>query len=100
MSLSLIAAFAYALPRAVFNAVRGFAGWSVSRFYLRGALAYGGILVVVVLIAYRFADLEGFLVGILLLIAPMLANVKRLRADVNERLGKAPVHPKSKQAVP
>src|SRR5580692_5756547 len=83
LSLSLIAAFTYALPRAVLNAARGFVSWRVSRFYLIGAFAYAGVLLVVVLIAHWFADLEGFLVGALLPIIPMLANVKKLQADVD-----------------
>ena len=89
LSLSLIAAFAYALPRAIFNAARGVVGWSVSRFYLVTASAYAGLLLVVLLIAHWFADREGLLVGAMLPITAMLVNVKKLKADVDERLRKA-----------
>ena len=89
LSLSLVAALFYALPRAVSNAARGFVGWGVSRFYLLGALAYAAVLLVVVLIAYCFVGLEHLLVGALLPIVPMVMTVKKLQADVDERLGKA-----------
>lgn len=89
-SLNLVAAFVYALPRAVLNAARGFASWSVSRFYLIGAVAYAGLLLVVVVIAYWFAvDPGALLFGALLRIIPMLATLKNLKGDVDERLGKA-----------
>jgi hypothetical protein len=78
------------LPRAVSNASRGFVGWSVSRSYLLGAFAYAGLLLFVVLVAYWLGvDLRAFLFGALLPIISMLANVKKLRCDVDERLSKA-----------
>lgn len=90
LSLSLMAAIAYALPRAVSNAARGFVRWNVSRFYLGGALIYAGLLLVVTLIAHWLAaDLPGFLFGASVAIIPMLSTLKNLRADVDERLGKA-----------
>jgi len=90
LSLSFLATFAYALPRAVSNAARGFVGWSVSRSYLLGAFAYAGLLLFVVLVAYLLrVDLRAFLFGALLPIISMLANVKRLRHDVDEGLSKA-----------
>jgi hypothetical protein len=89
LSLSIIVTLAYALPRAIMYATRGFVGWSVSRFYLIGASAYAGLLLVVLLIAHWIADPEALLVGAVLPITPMLVNVKKLKADVDERLRKA-----------
>src|SRR5712692_8416040 len=83
LSLSLLAVFAYALPRAVSNAARGFVRWSVSRFYLGGALIYAGLLLVVALIVHWLAaDLSGVLFGAFVAIIPMLSNLKELQADV------------------
>lgn len=90
LSLSLLAAFAYALPRAVSNAARGFVRWNASRFYLCGALVYAGLLLVVAPIAHWLAvDLGGLLFGSFVAIIPMLSNLRKLQADVDERLGRA-----------
>lgn len=89
LSLSLIAALAYALPRAISNAACGVVGWSVSRFYLVTTSAYAGLLLGVLLIAHWFADREGLLLGAMLPITAMLVNVRKLKADVDERLKKA-----------
>lgn len=90
LSLSLLAALAYALPRAVSNAAHGFVRWNVSRFYLGGALVYVGLLFAVALIAHWLAaDLGGLLFGAFVAIVPMLSNLRKLQGDVDERLGKA-----------
>ena len=98
LSLSVLAVFAYALPRAVSNAARGFVAWNVSRFYLGGALIYSGLLFVVALIAHRLPTyFPGFIVGALLPILPMLLNLKELQADVDERLARAALDPAYKE---
>ena len=85
---SIVAAFLYALPRAVINAVRNSVKWKVSWFYLRGSLAYSVVLVLIAFFArWIQADTGGMFFGFVASIVASLANLKALRADVDRRLG-------------
>jgi uncharacterized membrane protein YesL len=88
LSLSVLAALLYALPRAVVSAVKGLARWNVSRFYLVGALAYAVVVGLTLLIAHLLhADVGGLILGFIVASIGKLANLSELKADVDRRLG-------------
>jgi len=96
--LSILAVFLYALPRAVLNAARGLVRWNVSGFYLVGALAYAGALLLVALPSYWLpVDRGGLIFGLAMATIAKLANLRALRSDVDRRLAKHLVTSKRKE---
>jgi hypothetical protein len=88
LSLSILAVLLYALPRAVFSAVKGFAQWNASRFYFVGVFAYAIVVVLILLVARLLqADAGGLILGFIVASLGKLANLRELKTDVDRRLG-------------